>query len=81
MNDSQKLQHLAGQVNGLLPIIFSLVKTHPDATSLSREFAFMTDGQKAMSLPTPAEEEFLLGQSQMHDSIAVAIAAALKKAS
>src|SRR5689334_23172464 len=65
--DSERVDFVAGQVNGLLGIVNALVQTSPNLQTLGRAFASSADAQEKGALNvSPA---FLAGQKSIRDGI------------
>lgn len=79
MDQSQKLNYLAGQVNGLTAFISALIRSHPDLPKLIAEYERTSEAQTSMSLPLAVSEEFLHGQNQIQADISALLDAALSK--
>lgn len=81
MNDSEKLHHLAGEVNALMAFIAAVISTHPNIHALSEEFHRLSETQEAVSLPISVSEHFLEGQAERRENINNLIRVALARAS
>ena len=68
MIESDKLEFLAGEVNGLRVVLMALINAHPDPRALVQELDRLADAQKAISNPEPVTERFIEGQSQATDA-------------
>jgi hypothetical protein len=79
MDQSHKLDYLAGQVNGLTAFLSALIRSHPDLQKLIAEYERTTEAQISMSLPLAVSEEFLQGQNQTRADIDSLLASALAK--
>ncbi len=67
MSDSDKLEFLAGEMNGLRVVLMALLNNHPDPRALVQELDRLADLQRAISNPEPVTEKFIEGQSRATD--------------
>lgn len=79
MDQTQKLDYLAGQVNGLTAFVSALIDSHHDLPKLIAEYERTTEAQISMCLPLAVSEEFLQGQNQTRADIDSLLVAALAK--
>lgn len=79
MDEPQKLNYLAGQVNGLTAFVSALIHSHSDLPKLLAEYERTAEAQISVSLPLAVSEEFLQGQNQTRADIDALLAAALAK--
>jgi hypothetical protein len=68
MNESDKLESLSGEVNGLRTVLMALMSSHPDPRALVQELDRLTEQQTAISNPMPVTEEYIRGQTQTTDA-------------
>jgi hypothetical protein len=79
MNDTSRIDYLAGQVNALMPLMLALANTHPNLQLLEEEFKRLGVRQENYSLPNKISEAFLQGQSDATREIGAHLAT-LRKA-
>ena len=68
MNDSDKLEFLSGEVNGLRTVLMALMSSHPDPRALVQELDRLTEQQAASSNPMPVTEQFIRTQTETTDA-------------
>lgn len=78
MNDTSRIDYLAGQVNALMPFVLAVANTHPNLQLLDEEFRRLSVRQENYSLPTKISEAFLQGQSDTVREIGAHLAALRK---
>jgi hypothetical protein len=68
VSEGDKLQFLAGDVNGLRTVLMALVDTHPDLRALLQQLDRLAELQVAVTNLMPVTEKFIEGQSQAIDA-------------
>lgn len=69
MTPEEKLNYLAGEVNGLRSVIVALINLHPDPRALLVECDRLGEIATALATPLPVSERFLEGQRQTIDEL------------
>lgn len=69
MTNEEKLNYLAGEVNGLRSVIVALIRLHPDPQALLAECDHLGEIAMALATPLPVSERFLEGQRQTIDEL------------
>lgn len=81
MIESDKLEFLSGEVNGLRTVLMSLMSTHPDPRALVQELDRLTVQQTAVSNPMPVTEQYIRGETQTTDAFRARILELLARGS
>lgn len=69
MNDSQKINYLAGQVAALEAFAISIISTHPAIAQLRADFTRLNAVQGATSMNKSVTEEYLDGRAAVADGL------------
>ena len=69
MQQTNKLEHLGGQVNTLLAFVAASIQTHPDPRKLRAAYLRSAELQESISLNAAVPEDFLRGQRETHAAI------------
>jgi hypothetical protein len=80
MSESDRLELLSGEVNGLRTVLMALISSHPGPRALVQELDRLTEQQTAMSNPMPVAEEYIRGQTQTTDAFRARILEILRRA-
>jgi hypothetical protein len=62
MPQTNKLEHLGGQVNALLAFVAALVQSHPEPEKLRAAFLRSAELQETIALNAAVSEDYLKGQ-------------------
>lgn len=73
MTEQEKIEYLAGQLNGLMAFFIAVINTHHDKSALAREHERLSEVQLAISNPIAVSEPFLAGQLQSKEEIRAAL--------
>lgn len=69
MTNEEKLNYLAGEVNGMRSVIVALIRLHPNPKELLAECDRLGEIATALATPLPVSERFLEGQRQTIDEL------------
>jgi hypothetical protein len=69
MQQTNKLEHLGGQVNTLLAFVAASIQAHPDPQKLRAAYLRGAELQESVSLNAAVPEDFLKGQRETNTAI------------
>jgi hypothetical protein len=69
MQQTNKLEHLGGQVNTLLAFVAASIQAHPDPQKLRAAYLRSAELQESVSLNAAVPEDFLKGQRETNTAI------------
>ena len=69
MQQTNKLDHLGGQVNTLMAFVAASIQAHPDVKKLRAAYLRSAELQESMALNAAVPEDFLKGQRETHTAI------------
>jgi hypothetical protein len=81
MIESDKLEFLSGEVNGLRTVLMALMSSHPEPRALVQELDRLTVQQTAVSNPMPVTEQYIRGETQTTDTFRARILELLARGS
>jgi hypothetical protein len=69
MQQTNKLDHLGGQVNSLMAFVAASIQAHPDPRRLLAAYLRSAELQESIALNAAVPEDFLKGQRETHVAI------------
>lgn len=69
MQDNERIEHLAGEVNALRAFCFAVINTHPDLGMLGNEFHRLSEMAIGISGGTSVSDAYMKGVQQTSEEL------------